>query len=107
MALVTRQKVASGISASSNYSLSFDILNTFEYSVQVVWTGVDSDSGTFQISDSNDGENFNPLVNAQTMACACTSMKFNFYDSIGYSSLCEYTANNNTAGSFDIEVVKR
>lgn len=99
--------IVSGVSAGSDFSANTVVLHHGKYSVQVVWSGIDTNTGSLKIGSSNDYNNYSDLCAPQTMACGSTSIIFREQECNYASVNVVYDANSNTTGTLDVWVVRK
>lgn len=109
MANPIKQTLAQSITASASFTTFIPVLNYQLGSIQVVYSGMDTDVGVINIRGSNDQ---NPVAasktwsqlndTAVTLTSACDNKLFDITD-IGYEYLqLQYKAVSNTTGQLSI-----
>ena len=111
-------KLQSGISAASAYSQNISVQNFDNFGIQVIWSGIDTITGTLKLMggsvDSTSESQFSILTDdVTTMVASNNSVAtndnalFNVTDcSYNYVKVV-YTPNSNTTGMLDVHITKK
>lgn len=101
-------QVSQFVNAATSYTTSFEVLNYNQCAVQVIWSALDTSTGTVRLQASNDGSNYQNLTTSPiTMTAGASNHMFNMY-AIGYAFMAVYyDPGSNTAGTLNIKTVRK